>query len=174
MQVVIQARDRFGNVTPLPELQWVVLDTAVATVSATGVVRAARSGQTRMLVTAAGLQLSVPVTVSPFRSVTSGGLHACGLIASGKAYCWGQGAPGVLGNGTTLNSEFPVPVASGQLRFRMIDAGNWHTCGIALDARYNRAKPAQHAEQQPLQPDLHLRLRRGRRSHPLTFPAPAW
>lgn len=59
----------------------------------------------------------VPVAVSgglAFTTISAGGGHACGLIASGAAYCWGDNSSGQLGinSSTTTNSLVPVAVAS--------------------------------------------------------------
>ena len=56
--------------------------------------------------------------------------HSCALVKeSGAALCWGYNGRGSLGNGDTLNSNVPVPVA-GDLRFRSIGLGVFFTCGI--------------------------------------------
>ena len=65
-----------------------------------------------------------------FASLSVGAHHTCGLTYEGKAYCWGAGSFGRLGNGAIENSSRPVEVA-GDLTFRMISAGGRHTCGIA-------------------------------------------
>ncbi len=90
----------------------------------------------------------VPVPVEGnirFRSITVGVAHACALTASGKAYCWGNEVDGQLGadssvlhcrpNGLmTCRSALPVPVA-GDVAFRSISAGGFHTCGLTVDGR---------------------------------------
>lgn len=57
---------------------------------------------------------NVPVDVSGLSSgvsaVASGGYHACALMSSGGANCWGQNADGELGNGTYDDSNVPVSV----------------------------------------------------------------
>ena len=55
--------------------------------------------------------------------------HACALVASGAAWCWGSNRKGQLGNGTTVNSAAPVPV-SGGLTFTALTTGSAHTCGL--------------------------------------------
>ena len=67
-------------------------------------------------------------------AVTAGAVHACGLSAAGKAYCWGWNAFGQLGDGTTTDAVHPVAVA-GALTFEELRAGGQHTCGIAKDHR---------------------------------------
>ena len=39
----------------------------------------------------------------------------CGLGSDNRVYCWGHGANGLLGNGTTVNSHVPVQVSQGQI-----------------------------------------------------------
>ena len=64
-----------------------------------------------------------------FASLVAGDGHACGLTASGTAYCWGRNGAGQLGDAT--NSMRSAPVATGGgLTFTGLAAGNDHTCGI--------------------------------------------
>jgi alpha-tubulin suppressor-like RCC1 family protein len=73
-----------------------------------------------------------PVLVSgglSFRQVSAGGLHTCGVTTANKAYCWGSGAGGALGNGGASDRSTPVPVAGGHL-FRRVESGDAHTCGV--------------------------------------------
>jgi alpha-tubulin suppressor-like RCC1 family protein len=70
-----------------------------------------------------------------FRQVSAGtGAHSCGVTADNRVYCWGFGAFGELGDGTTTMRVTPVPVAGG-LQFQTVSAGNSHTCGVAIDQR---------------------------------------
>ena len=75
------------------------------------------------------------VVVGPggYTAVTAGGHHACGLNASGIAYCWGSDFFGQLGDGRRVNSTTPIPVVTGQqtpLLLASISAGYSHTCGL--------------------------------------------
>jgi alpha-tubulin suppressor-like RCC1 family protein len=63
-----------------------------------------------------------------FERVTAGRYHTCGETTSNRAYCWGYGGEGQLGDGTTTGRLTPVAVAGG-LSFRQVSAGEWHTCG---------------------------------------------
>ncbi len=64
-----------------------------------------------------------------FTQVTQGFSHACGLTASGKAYCWGENDRGQLGTDTTRNDSIPQAVV-GNHTFASISAGGRHTCAL--------------------------------------------
>ena len=55
--------------------------------------------------------VQMPAGVS-FQSITAGSLHTCALTTEGKAYCWGQGSIGQLGNNSTTDSSIPLAVSS--------------------------------------------------------------
>jgi alpha-tubulin suppressor-like RCC1 family protein len=65
--------------------------------------------------------------------IAVGSTHACSLTAAGKAYCWGNGAGGVLGSGDLTDRVEPTPV-SGDLVFTDLAVASWFsiaTCGLA-------------------------------------------
>ncbi len=68
-------------------------------------------------------------------SITMGRAHGCGLLAGGRAVCWGDNRLGQLGDGSATTSPSAVPVA-GDLSFSTISAGAAHTCGIAGGKAY--------------------------------------
>lgn len=67
-------------------------------------------------------------------AISAGGARTC-AIATGQAYCWGDGGSGALGDGATSNRTSPVAVnAAGVLSGLTITAispGNSHTCALA-------------------------------------------
>ena len=71
-------------------------------------------------------ELYVP---TDWTAIAAGQWHTCGLTTDGAAYCWGRGASGQLGNGSTTDSPNPVAV-SGGLTFSALTTGNDHTCGL--------------------------------------------
>ncbi len=69
-------------------------------------------------------------------SLTAGQYFTC-VAADGKAYCWGEGTSGQLGNGSTSNRSTPVAVtASGDLSgtVSQLAGGGQHTCAVSADA----------------------------------------
>ena len=79
-----------------------------------------------------------PSPVQPaltFTQVVGGSSHTCGLEPDGTAHCWGYDWNGQLGNGTTLTADQPSPSpVQTTVKFSRLGAGNFHTCGLALDA----------------------------------------
>jgi alpha-tubulin suppressor-like RCC1 family protein len=87
----------------------------------------------------AGNNLAVPtsddttVTVIAWKSISAGGAHTCALDNNDKAYCWGYGFFGQLGNIISNNdSDVPLPVTLPTLgiTWKSISAGGNHTCAI--------------------------------------------
>lgn len=66
--------------------------------------------------------------------LTMGEWHACGLDDRGRAYCWGHGGDGRLGNGTAEDRRLPTPVDMSPLPagryFVDISAAAAATCAI--------------------------------------------
>jgi alpha-tubulin suppressor-like RCC1 family protein len=80
-----------------------------------------------------------PATVSTaqalsFRQVSAGFAHSCGVTTDDRAFCWGDGGLGQLGNGTTGQHWRPVAVLGG-LKFLQVRAGWGHSCGLTTDYR---------------------------------------
>jgi len=64
-----------------------------------------------------------------FIQLDAGWNHTCAVAASGRAFCWGNGRDGQLGNGRTYLSFWPRRV-SGDLTFAAVTAGIFHSCGV--------------------------------------------
>lgn len=76
-----------------------------------------------------------PVRVSGdvrFSAIRAGDDFTCGLDGAGRAYCWGAGAQGRLGNGTVQGSPVPVAVQGG-LAFQSLSLGSSRACGLTAD-----------------------------------------
>jgi alpha-tubulin suppressor-like RCC1 family protein len=82
----------------------------------------------------------VPVQVgsdSDWASISAGFTLACGLHTDGSAWCWGSVADtrvpdGSLGDGKTLTSGEPIPVAP-QLTWTSLATDGWGACGVLTD-----------------------------------------
>lgn len=78
-----------------------------------------------------------PVLVSGtrlYRQLEGGESHTCGVTPADRAFCWGRGADGQLGNGKTYLSFWPRRVA-GDVSFASVAAGLRYSCGLATDGR---------------------------------------
>ncbi len=77
-----------------------------------------------------------PVKVSGGRqwaSLSVGGRHVCGLTTDGAGWCWGENTDGRLGDGSNNNQQ-DVPVrVKAATSWAVLDAGEMHTCGVAVD-----------------------------------------
>ena len=73
----------------------------------------------------------------PANQISASNLHTCAIASDNKAYCWGNGSGGRLGNSSTASSSVPVAVnTTGVLAgktIKQISASNLHTCAIASD-----------------------------------------
>jgi len=88
---------------------------------------------------------SIPVAVNTtgvlagktIKQISAGSLYTCAIASDNKAYCWGRGSNGQLGNNSTTNSSIPVAINStGVLAgktIKQISNGSSHTCAIASD-----------------------------------------
>ena len=73
---------------------------------------------------------SPPEPIRP-QTITAGTVHTCGLDVEGKAWCWGGGSSGELGDGNTDDHETGTPVAvAGGHTFTSLTARWYHTCGL--------------------------------------------
>jgi alpha-tubulin suppressor-like RCC1 family protein len=69
-----------------------------------------------------------------FRWVDAGGDHSCAVTTTFRAYCWGNGRNGSIGNGKTWLSFWPRAV-SGGLLFDRVTTGAGHSCGKTTENR---------------------------------------
>ena len=80
---------------------------------------------------------SVPRAVVPgdnlsglWSSISAGSMHACGIAADGKGYCWGFNSSGQLGDGSNTHSDSPVEVDFPGT-WMAIAAGEENSCGVS-------------------------------------------
>ncbi len=74
-----------------------------------------------------------------FKFIAAGTQHTCAIGTDDKAYCWGEGTSGQLGNGAGTSSLTPVAVSQGALpagvNFKQISVGYLASCAIATNDR---------------------------------------
>lgn len=72
-----------------------------------------------------------------FAGIAVGTEHSCGWTNDGSTYCWGGNetgrGEGALGDGTTQSRASPTRVVGGLL-FRSVEAGGFHSCGVATSS----------------------------------------
>nr|BFE69136.1 hypothetical protein GCM10020092_024370 [Actinoplanes digitatis] len=83
----------------------------------------------------------VPAAARPAGGATiqvdAGDSHTCARGRDGRAYCWGDGSSGQLGNGDVVRHSSPVAVTApaAGVSFTQLTAGYRQTCGLGSDAR---------------------------------------
>lgn len=83
-----------------------------------------------------------------FRSIVAGRYYTCALDTADRAYCWGGGHLGQLGNGQQQSSRTPVAVAAPNT-FASLSAGPDAVCGLDMGGNsfcwdyFLRTDPAQ-------------------------------
>jgi alpha-tubulin suppressor-like RCC1 family protein len=69
-----------------------------------------------------------------FRQIDVGVGHTCAVTTGDRAFCWGYGRGGEIGNGHAYLSFWPRAV-SGGLRIRRVSAGGGYTCAETLSSQ---------------------------------------
>jgi len=69
-----------------------------------------------------------------YQEITGGYWHTCAAAFTERAFCWGDGRNGQLGNGHTYMSLWPRRAGAG-LFFLRVNAGYFHSCGVTSDNR---------------------------------------
>lgn len=92
-------------------------------------------GQLGNGVSGVDVRSSTPQIVSALTEVvqiTTGQSHTCAVLVNGHAWCWGRGADGQLGRGTSTDSNVPVEVLisanTPMTDITSLSAGWGHTC----------------------------------------------
>lgn len=71
----------------------------------------------------------IPEDINKFKMISTGQSHTCGIDITGSLFCWGNGAKGRLGNGSSVVQENLVQIDIGT-KYSQISAGIDHSCGI--------------------------------------------
>ena len=68
------------------------------------------------------------------RDIDAGNLYTCAVTTTSRAYCWGMGSSGQLGDGTKTTRVAPRPV-SGSVQFKSVSASSFFSCGTSTTGR---------------------------------------
>ncbi|MGH7568728.1 MAG: Ig-like domain-containing protein [Gemmatimonadales bacterium] len=117
-------------------------DNQAAAIVAAGLVTGQAPGTANITAAVQSLTASLAITVRvvTFSSLSAGLIHACGRVADGSVYCWGDHSVGQLGSATAPDTcnGFPCtstaqsviggpPVPPG---FAALTVGGGHACGL--------------------------------------------
>src|SRR5205809_72789 len=143
-QLTATPKEANGNVLNGRVVTWASDNTAVATVSSTGLVTGVTQGQATITATSEAKNGTAAVAVVSLMlaEFSAGGVHTCGVTTSDGAFCWGSNSSGQLGGSAASECEISyyygsgvpcsttaVPVAGG-FAFAAVSAGRSHTCGL--------------------------------------------
>src|SRR5439155_774969 len=144
VQLTATPKDANGNVLTGRGVTWARNNTAVATVSSTGLVTGVAQGQATITATSEAKNGTAAVAVVSLMlaEFSAGGVHTCGVTTSDGAFCWGSNSSGQLGGSAASECEISyyygsgvpcsttaVPVAGG-FAFAAVSAGDSHACGL--------------------------------------------
>jgi alpha-tubulin suppressor-like RCC1 family protein len=113
------------------DVSWFSSDVLVAFVDQNGLATAVGDGFTTITAMSQRISGSATLTVDGGVAVISAGEeHTCTLGKGGRAYCWGIGLWGQLGNGSIIFQQFSPLAVAGGLTFAAIETGRVHTCAL--------------------------------------------
>src|SRR5688500_1880456 len=132
LQAAATVEDASGNPVQGQPVTWSSSNTAVATVSESGVVTGVARGNADIIATSSGKSgsASIGVVVITPQSLSAGSSHTCAIATDGDTYCWGHNNQAQLGNGSTTSSAVPVRVAGG-IKFKAVSASFVLTYALA-------------------------------------------
>ncbi len=133
LQLTADVKDAAGNILTGRTVTWQSSNGLVASVSATGKVRALAPGDATITASSEGKSGTATIGARlRFSSVSAGQDFSCGVTPLGTIYCWGRNAGGSLGDGTTTDRLIPVAVNQPLgVRFDSVSAGQDHACGLS-------------------------------------------
>jgi alpha-tubulin suppressor-like RCC1 family protein len=131
-QLVAALKDASGNTVSGAAVTWSSSNTAVATVSTSGLVTGIAVGTATLTATSNGKTgtATIFVLTFTFTALSAGDSYTCGVTSAGAAYCWGFGGDGELGDGTTTQRLTPVAVQGGLVFTAVTTAKVGHSCGL--------------------------------------------
>src|SRR2546422_2243884 len=143
-QLTATPKDANGNVLNGRVVIWASDNTAVATVSSTGLVTGVTQGQATITATSETESGTAAVAVGRLMlaQFSAGGVHTCGVTTSDGAFCWGSNSNGQLGGsaaseceisyyyGTGVPCSTTAVLVAGGFTFAAVSAGRSHTCGL--------------------------------------------
>src|SRR5690606_34403654 len=98
--------------------------------------RLGNGAETDVLVPKAIVRGEIPNDVT-ITDIDAGDLFMCSIGSDKKAYCWGDGFRGQLGDGDTDDEFTPVAALNGEIPagegLLDITAGSYHTCAVATN-----------------------------------------
>src|SRR2546422_433456 len=144
VQLTATPKDANGNVLNGRVVIWASDNTAVATVSSTGLVTGVTQGQATITATSETESGTAAVAVGRLMlaEFSAGGVHTCGVTTSDGAFCWGSNSNGQLGGsaaseceisyyyGTGVPCSTTAVLVAGGFTFAAVSAGRSHTCGL--------------------------------------------
>jgi alpha-tubulin suppressor-like RCC1 family protein len=117
-------------------VSWTTSNPAVASVDGDGLVTAISLGSATITATSEGhtgtivVEVRQLVSMGALTSVSTGFWTTCAVNTAGQGFCWGEGRAGQLGNGDTVSTLIPIPIAGGVV-FSTVAAGQEHACGLS-------------------------------------------
>src|SRR5690606_20931183 len=78
-------------------------------------------------------RIDVGGVVLEVAQISVGNLHACAVMTDGGVKCWGDGAYGKTGQGSTDDITVPTNVTTLGKNIRQVSAGGSHTCAVLTD-----------------------------------------
>ena len=83
------------------------------------------------------LNNNLPVSIDggrlEWKALSTGSYHTCGVTTAGIGYCWGSNLYGRLGDGSEVDSSYPVEIGSGKYQWSEISPAYFHTCGVTVE-----------------------------------------
>src|SRR2546422_5814550 len=115
VQLTATPKDANGNVLTGRVVIWASDNTAVATVSSTGLVTGVTQGQATITATSETKSGTAAVAVVSLMlaEFSAGGVHTCGVTTSDGAFCWGSNSNGQLGGSAASECEISYYYGTG-------------------------------------------------------------